>query len=383
MVLDTATLRVAFAVVAFTLGILFYLVEFRTTRSPYSAWWCVSLAFFLAGSAALLLGGTSYRWWANPAGNALLVAGASAIWASARFLRALRSPAWLLVTGPMAAGIAAILDAPASNMWAGDPVYLALMCVMIGLAARELWLGGPEVSKNRLSLAVAAASVSTFYFCRFIVFALDGPQGPWYGTYFGAGASALVGIAFLAAASFSMSALSSEDQTRVLRTAAAQDGLTGLLNRTGFLAEAATELRKMRAGGRHGSLVLADLDRFKAVNDDYGHAAGDSALKAFARACSASVRSDDLVGRLGGEEFIVLLPGASPLRAQTIVRSISDRLKAAGTSVLFPMPTASYGVIPIDKENDDLDELIAAADIALYTAKNLGRNCAVIGATIL
>ncbi|MBT8163733.1 MULTISPECIES: diguanylate cyclase [Arthrobacter] len=379
MVLDTTTLRVAFAVVASTLGILFYLAEFRTTRSPYSAWWCVSLALFLAGSAALLLGGTPYRWWAEPAGNALLVAGASAIWASARSLRALRPHAGLLVAGPLLAGTAAMLDSPASNPMAGDPAYLALMCVMIGLAARELWLGGLEVSTIRASMAIAAASVSAFYLCRLAVFGFDSPRGTLYNTCFDAGAAALVGMAFLSVASFSMFALSAEARARVLRTAAAQDGLTGLLNRTGFLEGACQELQKIRPGGRQGCLVLADLDHFKVVNDDHGHAAGDTALKAFANACRASVRSSDLIGRLGGEEFILLLPGAGTTRAQEIVASISTRLEAAGTSALFPMPTASYGIISIGPERNDLDELIAAADSALYEAKRRGRNRAVIG----
>jgi diguanylate cyclase (GGDEF)-like protein len=368
---------VAFVVVALTLGVLFYFADFRSTRSPYSAWWCVSLALFLAGSASLLLEETPYRWLANPVGNALLVGGASAIWASARSLRAVRVPAWMLVGGPACSALAAAVDSPGTNPFAGDLVFLVMMCLMIGLAARELWLGGSEVSRLRMSMAIAAASVSAFYFCRLLAFVLDGPQGSWYNTYVGSAPTTLMGMAFLAVASFSMFALSSENRAKGLRIAAVQDGLTGLLNRAGFLHAAANGLRRIRVDGIYGSLVLADLDHFKSVNDTYGHAAGDTVLKAFAGACRAAVRSGDLVGRVGGEEFVLLLPGVSALRAQEIVMDISDRFETAG-SARFTMPTVSYGIVPIE-DSVDLEDLIAGADVALYRAKSLGRNRAVIG----
>jgi len=379
MALDTNSLRVAFAVVAFTVGILFYFGDFLSTRSPYSGWWSISLALFLIGSAVFLLDGTAFGWLANPLGNSLLVAGACAVWASARSLRALHPPVWVLVAGPASSAVAAAVDRPGINPWAGDGVFLAFMCLMIGLAARELWLGGPETSRIRMAMGVAAASVAIFYFCRLMSFILDGAGSPRYNTFFGSAVTTLVGMAFLAVASFSMFALSSENRARVLKTAAAQDGLTGLLNRAGFLQEAGDELRRMRLDGRHGSLVLADLDHFKAVNDSYGHAAGDVALKAFAGACRAAVRSGDLVGRIGGEEFILLVPGISAERARFIAADISNRFETASAAARFPMPTASYGIIPIGKETADLEELIAAADTALYMAKSLGRNQAVIG----
>ncbi|MGW9414014.1 diguanylate cyclase [Arthrobacter cupressi] len=379
MALDTNSLRVAFAVVAFTVGILFYFADYLSTRSPYSGWWSVSLALFLLGSAALLLQETPFRWLANPIGNSLLVSGACAVWASARSVRALHPPVWILIAVPACSAVAAAVDHPDTNQWAGDAVFLAFMCLMIGLAARELWLGGPEASRIRMAMCVAAAAVATFYFCRLMSFILDGPGSPRYNTFFGSAVTTLVGMAFLAVASFSMFALSSENRARLLKSAAAQDGLTGLLNRSAFLQDAGDELRRIRLEGTHGSLVLADLDHFKEVNDSYGHAAGDVALKAFAGACRAAVRSGDLVGRIGGEEFILLVPGISAERARLIATEISNRFETASAAARFPMPTASYGIVPVGKGTADLDELIAAADAALYTAKSRGRDQAVIG----
>ncbi|MDQ1594806.1 MAG: hypothetical protein QOH40_1362 [Arthrobacter pascens] len=122
MVLDTATLRVAFAVLAFALGLLFYFSAFRSTRSPYSAWWCAALLLFLSGSACFLLNGTPHQWWANTLGNVLLVAGAGSAWAGARSLRTPRYNFWPLITTPAVAGVASALDDPGSNVWSGGAV---------------------------------------------------------------------------------------------------------------------------------------------------------------------------------------------------------------------------------------------------------------------
>lgn len=141
MILDTATLRVAFALMALVMGALFYFSAFRSTRSAYSGWWCVALLLFLAGSACFLLDGTSHQVWANPLGNVLLVSGVASVWAAARSLRMLKCNVWLSIAVPVIAGIAAALDNPASNTWAGGTVFLASMCLFIGLASGLLaWL---------------------------------------------------------------------------------------------------------------------------------------------------------------------------------------------------------------------------------------------------
>ena len=181
-------------------------------------------------------------------------------------------------------------------------------------------------------------------------------------------------MVLLVVVSFSMAALSSEQQTRALRMVATRDDLTGLLNRKAFLDMAAELLGDRAVTQGVGALILADLDNFKAVNDTHGHAAGDVALQAFAAACQDTVRSTDLVGRYGGEEFVLLIPGASSARAEHIAEEISRRLAQVPTADGLQMPTVSYGVALYDADTRDLENLIAAADGALYTAKSLGRN---------
>jgi diguanylate cyclase (GGDEF)-like protein len=374
MVLDTATLRIAFGLMALVLVFLFYFSAYRITRSPYSGWWCLALIFFLTGSACYLLDGTAHQVWANPAGNVLLVHGGVAVWAGARSLRTVPPPKWAFTGIPLVTLVASVVDHPATNTWSGGPVFLAAMGATIGLAARELWRLEPGYSRVRIPMAVSAGGFAVFYFFRWLAFVLEGQNGPTFVTVFGSAVTTLVTMVLLVVVSFSMAALSSEQQTRALRVVASRDDLTGLLNRKAFLDLAAEQLADPAVTRGSGTLILADLDHFKSVNDTYGHAAGDLALQAFADACTATVRSTDLVGRYGGEEFVLLLPGTSAERAEMIAEEISRRLAAAPSADGMEMPTVSYGISTYDDGASDVEDLIATADAALYLAKSLGRN---------
>ncbi|WP_458780396.1 GGDEF domain-containing protein [Arthrobacter sp. D3-16] len=374
MLLDTATLRIAFGLMALVLVFLFYFSAYRITRSPYSGWWCLALIFFLMGAACFLLDGTAHQVWANPAGNVLLVHGGVAVWAGARSLRTVPPPKWAFTGIPLVTLIASVLDNPATNTWSGGPVFLAAMSLTIGLASRELWSLEPGYSRVRIPMAVAAGGLAVFYFFRWLAFLVEGQDGPTFVTVFGSGVTTLITMVLLVVVSFSMAALSSEQQTRALRVVASRDDLTGLLNRKAFLDLAAEQLADRTITRGSGTLILADLDHFKSVNDTYGHAAGDLALQAFADACTATVRSTDLVGRYGGEEFVLLLPGTSAERAEMIAEEISRRLASAPSVEGMEMPTVSYGISTYDADTRKLDDLIATADGALYMAKSLGRN---------
>ncbi len=378
MTLDTSTLRAALAVVTLTLLCLFYFITFRRTRAPFSGWWCSALLLFLTGSASYLLDGTIHQVWANPLGNTLLVGGAGAMWAGTRSLRSSQPTLWLLLPGPVVTGLVSVLDHPASNNWSGGPVLLAMMGLMLGLSSRELFLLDVDYSRVHRPLAYGSGLLTVFYAGRLAAFVLDGPQGPVFTAYFGSVVTTLLTTMVLVLASFTMAELSNEQLTRDLRARATVDGLTGLLNRTAFMDLAANELRRLGNARTTAALVLADLDHFKAVNDEFGHAAGDAALQTFAAACTASVRSTDLVGRYGGEEFILLLPGVSPKRAAEMAATISGRLQAAQPDVEARLPTVSYGIASTGSGRADLEALVASADAALYRAKTLGRNRSVL-----
>jgi diguanylate cyclase (GGDEF)-like protein len=376
MDLDIATLRFAFGMVALTMLALFYFVTYRPTRSSYSGWWCASLTWFIGGSAAHLLNGTDQQHWANPIGNSLLVLGAASAWAATRSLTGTGTGLWMVMAAPALTGIASFADGPASTIWPAGRVYFAMMCVMFGLGARELWRMDRRQTRIRTSVAGAATLICVYYLTRWIVFIIDGADGDIFPRYFGPQTTSIVSLVFLVAVSFSMTILNNEQTTEDLRTRATRDGLTGLLNRAEFLRLATAKVTLMRRTRTNAALILADLDNFKRINDTHGHQAGDRALQAFAHACTTTVRSTDLVGRYGGEEFILLLPRTSLDRAEQITAEISSRLRTVEKADGLPMPTVSYGIVSTHP-SASLDASIASADAALYRAKTLGRNRAV------
>lgn len=372
MVLDTATLRVAFGFMTLVLVFLFYFWTYRPTRSPYSGWWCVALLFFLTGSVCFLLNRTDHQVWANPLGNVLLVSGGLSVWAGARSLRTVLPPKWAIIGIPVGTLVASAMDNPATNTWSGGPVFLASLSLAFGLASHELWRLDQDYSRMRLPMAVFSAGLSVFYAFRLLFFLMEGQNGPVFVTVFGPAVTTMVTMVLLVVVSYSMAALSNEQQTRALHVAATRDGLTGLLNRKAFLDLAAKQLAVGSGTSGSGALILADLDHFKVVNDTYGHAAGDDVLKAFANACTTTVRTTDLVGRYGGEEFVLLLPGASAREAESIAGEISRRLTVLTNQQLIT--TSSYGICTYEAGATNLDDLIRAADEALYRAKEQGRD---------
>jgi diguanylate cyclase (GGDEF)-like protein len=178
---------------------------------------------------------------------------------------------------------------------------------------------------------------------------------------------------------------------RQLEEAASVDGKTGLLNAAAWHVRAARALRRAeRVDGRVGLLVL-DLDHFKLINDRHGHLVGDHVLAAVAAAVRAEVRDDDIVGRFGGEEFVVLLPGAdgdedARLAAVTVAERIRKRVAALSVEVpetrggvVVDTLTVSIGGATFPAEGADLAHLLEVADTAMYAAKRAGRNTVRMG----
>ena len=166
------------------------------------------------------------------------------------------------------------------------------------------------------------------------------------------------------------------DQAEALERLACVDGLTGLNNRRHFLTLAEGEWSRFQRYQRPLALLMIDIDFFKSVNDTYGHDAGDAVLKAVSEALNRNKRASDIAGRLGGEEFALVLPEATLDRAA----AAAERYRAliAGRPIITMgrqiTVTVSIGASVAEPGMSGFDELLKRADVALYEAKHSGRN---------
>jgi diguanylate cyclase (GGDEF)-like protein len=155
------------------------------------------------------------------------------------------------------------------------------------------------------------------------------------------------------------------------------DPLTGVPNRRAFFERGEQMLHEAQSDGRSAVLLAFDLDRFKLINDTFGHQAGDAVLSKFCEVARAEIRSGDLFGRFGGEEFACLMIDVSLREATAVANRIREAFKASSVA-LAPQPagaTVSVGVAMPNDAEWRLDQLLIAADRALYRAKARGRNC--------
>jgi diguanylate cyclase (GGDEF)-like protein len=185
---------------------------------------------------------------------------------------------------------------------------------------------------------------------------------------------ALEVMLYVVGTAFIVLVLSKERAVRIHKTAASMDELTGLLNRRGFYVAARQLSACLARQGDPISVMLFDLDQFKRINDRFGHASGDAALRVFADVVGNNMRASDIVARFGGEEFVAILPGTIEDAA-----AAADRVRlafAAAGMVVEGQPlaaTVSIGVAT-GMPGADIAAMLAAADAALYRAKENGRN---------
>ncbi|WP_219416349.1 GGDEF domain-containing protein [Pseudonocardia nigra] len=174
---------------------------------------------------------------------------------------------------------------------------------------------------------------------------------------------------------------------RHLEEAASTDAKTGLLNAAAWQAQAARTVRRVHRAGGTAAVLILDLDHFKLVNDAHGHLAGDDVLAAVAAELRSGVREHDLVGRFGGEEFVVLLPDLPAGPAGRVeLQAVAERIRRRVADLVVPVDTAdgrltianlsvSIGGATVPADGTSLEQVLKVADASLYAAKRGGRNC--------
>jgi diguanylate cyclase (GGDEF)-like protein len=279
----------------------------------------------------------------------------------------------------LAAQALALADVlPAS---AADALASALVAATAAAGSAAFWRHGRERTRS-LALAAAAAmgTAALGMAARALALGWAPSPPPLGGTPLSAAFA--IGLFFLAGL-FNLAQIRLV-LGRVLQQLMAQsqrDALTGVANRRGFMLALDKAHRRALRERRAYALLMVDIDHFKRINDSQGHAAGDAALRAVALQLGQGVRGGDLVGRLGGEEFGVLLPGSDLAGAEGLAERLRETV-AAGTAVTVSIGVAlADGVAQPAADSgaaEDAESVLARADAALYRAKREGRNRVVV-----
>jgi diguanylate cyclase (GGDEF)-like protein len=370
MILDQATLFVATTSITGLLGV-FLLVLWLQERSMRAlAWWGGA---YLMGACAVTLWGAqgSVAFVTPELPNSFLFIACGMIWSGARLFHG----RVVLPGGLFSGAVAWFIAMQFSDFAESGQARVVLSSVVIALYAfltafelrcerrRELvarwcWIGVPLLHGAVFLAPVALILLFPAAISADGLFALFAFETLIY----------VVGTAFVVVV------LAKEHVAMVHKTAAMTDLLTGLFNRRAFLQSANAIIAQRARKSQPVSVLLFDLDKFKSINDRFGHAVGDDALKVFAASASANVRATDVIGRLGGEEFAAIIPG-NAAEAGLVAERLRAAFQAAGVVISGHEmgATVSIGVATAIPPAD-IDALLARADVALYRAKHNGRN---------
>jgi diguanylate cyclase (GGDEF)-like protein len=374
LALDMSTLLVVAICVTALLG-LFLLFAWMQERVRALAWW----------GAAYLIGGLSVALWSVenlispplPPGtaNALLFVSCGMIWSAARLFHG-RPILW----GSMALGATIWLVSCMSSDFVGSAAArITLSSLIVSgytfMTALELWRERRKHLLRRwLAIFVPILHGAVFLMPIPLASVLPADGGVlnlasgWVAVFVLETMLYLIGTAFI------MLLITKERIVRIHKAAALTDTMTGLFNRRGFVEAAHQLMARQAKRGEPVSVLMFDLDHFKSINDSFGHAVGDDALRLFASIIGTTMRANDVIARFGGEEFVAMLPGT-----MTEAVGAAERVRLAFEAAALEMEqgrlgaTVSIGVAS-GQPGADIDTLIGNADAALYRAKLSGRN---------
>lgn len=368
MLLDISTLVTAATCITGLLGIFLLVVWVQERSVSAMAWWASA---YLIGASAVALWGiqTTIPYFAE-APNAFLFIACGMIWSGARLFHGRRVLPSALFAGAWLWFVVCQLEV-LPHIGNGRVVLSSLIIAIYAfLAAVEL---RRERRRALRWLAVGAPILHSLVFLSPIMVILLWPDEAsaegWFAVF------ALQTLLYVVGTAFVVVVMANARTTAQYKTAAMTDPLTGLFNRRAFFAAAnamiATQMRKKRPV----SVLAFDLDHFKSVNDRFGHSVGDETLRLFAATASANMRATDVVGRLGGEEFVAILPG-SAADAAGVAERVRAAFEVAGVEIAgSPVgSTVSIGVAEAVPPLAEFGELLGRADAALYRAKHGGRN---------
>jgi diguanylate cyclase (GGDEF)-like protein len=381
MALHVPTLAIVAVFVTAILGVLLIFACRREQGTNALASWGVGYLLCAIGLGLLSARGAIPSAFSIEAANAINLLGYSFMLAGARSFGGREMPLAAYLLAPLVWLIAMRLPPFQADINLRVILVSGCQITFTALVAYEFWRGRAEPLLSRWPAIILLLTHAAILLARVpIVIArpLDSDMdflrsAPFAVMIFG---SVLYTISF----AFLLLSLIKERGEFRHKTAALVDPLTGLANRRAFLHEAEAVAQRRAKAREPLSVLLADLDRFKAVNDAFGHAIGDRVLQVFADTIQRTLRAHDVSGRLGGEEFAFTLPGASAQDAAQVAERIRLRFADAALTIgeHAVASTVSIGVASTSAPMANVADLLAVADRALYRAKAEGRDRVVV-----
>jgi len=381
MPLDIPTLVIVSIFVMAILGLLLLLVWVQDRSIQALAWW--GAAYLIAGLSIAMLSGQMpiNQAVSNDIASALLFAACGLSWSGARLFDDKEIHPFTMFAGALIWLLACLIPGFEASTIGRMIVSSVIVSNYTLITAFELWGGRSEKLVTRWP-AMIVLTLHGLIFPAQIPLTMwqpDGRELQWLSTSWIA-ILALETLLYVIASAFIVLAMAKERNERIHKTAATIDPLTGIPNRRAVVTTGSKLIRTVARPGRPVAALMFDLDHFKKINDRFGHATGDSALIVFARTATASLRSTDLIGRLGGEEFAAILPNMNADEAL----AAADRVRRAFVEAAKEIDghpvlgTLSAGVAVTTDSMTTVDELLSRADEALYQAKTRGRNRVVV-----
>ena len=381
MTFDAATLTIAGALVAFASGV-FLLIHWWQSRQDWAAlsWGAASCGMGI-GLAMLALRGVLPDAIATVLGPLILNVCAVGMWAAARIFNR-GSIAWRPLIVAVGAGISilVLMSATGADRLA-TALGSAISASLYAAGAVAFWLARGERLHGRWAMICLLCTEAIALFLLTIELSISQLFSVMPAVN-GFGIIHFVGLVYAGGSAISLITMLKDRSESKHRAAALIDPLTGLANRRAFMNYAQSILDRNMREDNPISLLAFDIDKFKRINDTFGHPTGDRVLRIFGDVLSTAARPADIAGRIGGEEFAMALPGCGIDAALAVAARIraafqNDAHFVDGQTV---EATVSVGVAAPSRKERTLAEIIASADGALYRAKKLGRNRVVLAA---
>lgn len=381
MTLDTTLdIRTLFIVTVFIMsmsGCLLLFAWLRNRASTALLWWGVAMLTMAPATAMFGLRGVLSDFWTIVISNALFLGGYGLLWSGTRAFER-RRPRFDLAFAGVAIWIAACcFESFLTSLQARIVLISSLGAAYSLLFIGELWRGRADGLISRWPTIAVMGLHAMLHLVRVpLVAHLPFPMGVLPQSQGAASLFILSLLFFSFCLPFLMLALAKEQGELEHKRAALIDALTGIPNRRGFGERAARVVARCQRDETPLTLLLLDLDHFKTINDRFGHRIGDAVLVRFSRTTTQALRPLDLLGRIGGEEFVALLPDVGPDAALDIAERIRKAFAASALTLDGHSieATVSIGSASASKAGYDFEALYASADAALYLAKQKGRN---------